>query len=898
VALAAGTRLGVYEIVALLGAGGMGEVYRATDTRLARQVAIKVLPEVLANDPPYMARFEREAQVLASLSHTNIATVYGIEGSALVMEMVEGPTLEERIAAGPLPLDDALAIARQIADGLEAAHERGIVHRDLKPANVKITAGGVVKLLDFGLAKAVEARSAASGPPAMSPTLSLAMTQAGLILGTASYMAPEQARGKPVDRRADIWAFGVVLNEMLTGRQLFGGETVTDTLAAVVTKNPDLDLLPAETPPHIRRLLERCLRKDPKTRLRDIGEARVLIDEPFAPEAAPATTAEKLRRHWIPWALAGVLGVGLAVAAGIAWRATRPAPPRPLMRLTVDVGQGTELATAGQAGHTFAITQDGTRMVIVIKGPSGAPLLGTRLLRQSQVTPLSGTEGAQTPFFSHDGQWIGFWADGRLKKVAVEGGAPMTLCESASLRGASWGDDGNIIAALSPTSALVRIPAGGGKPEPVTQIKTGERTHRWPQVLPGSKAVLFTAHGSSAAYDEANIDVVTLATGERKTVQRGGFSPRYLASGHLLYAHQSTLFAAPFDPVRLTMTGAPVPVVEDAAGNGSAGSFSAVSETGTLVYRTGLSNMTGWSVHWLEGKGAPTVLHSQPGTYLLPSFSPDGKRLALTIAGSQGEDIWVKDLERGTLSRLTFLAGRNREACWTPDGTGIVFRSTNPDKPGMYWIRSDGSGEAERLTESPAIPFPSSFSPDGKRLAFANTGSDGTPDIFTATFGGDPAHPRLGKPELFLGTRFVEIGARFSPDGRWIAYQSMESSRFEVYVRPFPGPGGRWQISTAGGEGPRWSRTGRELLFQAPDVTLMAVSYTVQGETFSAGQPRVWSQSRPLSGPGVMWDLAPDGKRVAIMLGSQENVGQKPVTQLTMLLGFFDEVRRRVGRAE
>jgi hypothetical protein len=636
--LQAGTRLGTYEVVEPLGAGGMGEVYRANDTKLGRQVAIKVLPSALAGDAQYMARFTREAQVLASLNHPNIAAIYGVEGGALVMELVEGVTLAERIAAGPLPIDEALPIARQIAEGLEAAHERGIMHRDLKPANIKITPQGLVKLLDFGLAKAAEESPAVPGSASMSPTLSLAMTQAGMILGTAAYMSPEQARGKPVDKRADIWAFGVVLYEMLVGRQLFGGgETITDTLASVVKETPDWNALPGNTPPHIRRTLERCLRKDPKTRLRDIGDVRILLDEPFE---APAATPR--RPSWLPWAIAGVLAAGLAVVA-IAWRPRQPAQ-KPLMRLNVELGADGALARVS-GGNTLALSPDGTRLAVTFRGTDGKVRLGTRLLHQSQVTPLSATDNASDPFFSPDGRWIGFFADRRLKKIAVEGGATVTLCDAVTGRGASWGDDGNIVAALSPTVGLLRVSSAGGAPMPLTKLNQGERTHRWPQVLPGSGAVLFTAHTGAGNYDDASIEVVSLKTGERKTVQRGGFSGRYLPSGHLVYVHENTLFGVRFDLGRLAVVGSPVPVLEDMNRAGGPGGDFAISQTGAFVYVTGTGGATqGWSIFWMDSAGKTQPLHATPGSYREPRFSPTANawlfRSKAARARTFGSRIW------------------------------------------------------------------------------------------------------------------------------------------------------------------------------------------------------------------------------------------------------------------
>jgi Tol biopolymer transport system component/predicted Ser/Thr protein kinase len=870
-----GRWIGTYEILSLLGAGGMGEVYRARDTKLKREVALKVLPEAFAGDPARMARFQREAELLASLNHPNIAQIYGVEDRALVMELVPGKTLK-----GPLPVETALDYAQQIADALEAAHDKGIAHRDLKPSNIMITPAGVVKVLDFGLA-------AQSHEHDEGETLTMPATRSGTILGTAAYMSPEQARGGPVDKRTDIWAFGAVLYEVLTGKQAFGGETASDTLASVLKDEPVWERVPQRA----QRLLRRCLEKDPKRRLRDIADAMELVGE------EPPGTA--LRHSKLPWAVAAA---AVLLAAAGWWYATRPAPLRPLVRLDAEIAAGVPLVSAD--GNPLALSPDGTRLAFTLRGPDGKVRLHSRLLQQNQFVPLNGTENAFSPFFSPDGEWIGFFADGKLKKISVEGGAAVTLCDAPIPDGGSWGDDGNIVMALNIAGrldqVLSRVPSSAGTPVPVTRLKPGEVIHRWPQVLPGSQAVLFTAHTQIGNYDEANIDVVSLKTGVRKTVQRGGFFARYLATsnrgGHLLYLHQSTLFAVPFDPVRLALAGVPVPILEDVSNSpGSGGDFAfggVPSGPGTFVYLAGKATRVGWRISWLDSAGKTQPLHAPMGRYLTLRFSPDGKRLAFATQSSSGEDIWVTDLDTDTPSRLSFLDGNNRWPVWTPDGKNIVFQSTNSASPGLYWIRSDGSGEAQRLTDGKLNEFPGSFSPDGKRLVLSQTSSRGTQDIFTAPIEGDAVHPRLGKPELFLATPFIKWYPRFSPDGRWLAYTSNEPGTFEVYVRPFPGPGGRWQISKGGGFNPQWSRDGRELLFGNLDQRVMAVGYSAKGDSFVAGKPRVWSEARLLNLGGIfLYDLAPDGKRLAAVLA--EAGGEKPPTHLTFLLNFFDELRRR-----
>ncbi len=898
-ALKAGDQLGHYEVLSLVGTGGMGEVYRARDMQLKRDVALKVLPSVFASDPDRLARFQREAELLASLDHPNIGQIYGIAQAgrdwALVLALIEGPTLADHIAKGPLAVDDVIAYAKQIVAAMEYAHEQGVIHRDLKPANIKVTPEGVVKVLDFGLAKALDQRAAAASlTPENSPTLTMGATQAGVIMGTAAYMSPEQAVGKGADRRADIFSFGVVLFEMLSGTRAFKGESAGETLAAVVKDVPDWTALPAGTPVHLRVLLERMLHKDRRQRLQAIGEARIALETPDRSEPAAATVPAQSRHGWV---VAGVLAVGLAAASWIAYNATRPAPLRPLIRLNAEIAAETPLArTAG--GNMLALSPDGARLALTLRAADGKVRLHTRLLHQSQVTPLTGTDGAAFPFFSPDGEWIGFFADGKLKKIAVEGGAAVTLCDAPSTRGGSWGDDGNIIAALEEATVLSRVPSAGGTPVPVTKLASGEVTHRWPQVLPGSQAVLFTAATHRNNYEEATIEVISLQTGERKTVARGGFSPRYLpaltGAGHLIYLDQSTLFAAPFDAGRLATVGAAVPILEDVSTNANAGGDFAFAQNGTFAYLSGKASTAGYPISWVGSVGNSTQpLHAPPGVYFAPRFSPDGKRLAFSILSGKGSDIWVKDLDRDTPSRLSFLPGTNGLPVWTPDGKNIVFRSQNPAAPGLYGIRSDGSGEAKRLTEGKASEYPYSFSPDGKRLAIHHTGNGGSPDIFTVGVEADSG-VRLGKAELFLGTPFIEVFPMFSPDGRWLAYVSNESGTYEVYVRPFPGPGGRWQISTGGGLYPVWSRDGRELLFSTFEQVVMAVGYTAKGETFAAGKPRVWTETRlrGMSTPGYAYDLAPDGKRLAAFVAGERNA-EKPPTHLTFLLHFSDELRRR-----
>jgi Tol biopolymer transport system component/predicted Ser/Thr protein kinase len=878
--LVEGHKLGPYEILALIGVGGMGEVYRARDTRLNRDVAIKVSKE------QFTERFAREARAIAALNHPHICTLYDIGPNYLVMEYVEGAALK-----GPLSLDHALPIIHQLIDGIEAAHEKNIVHRDLKPANIRITPDGVVKILDFGLAKATQDTDQSRDPEGEgaenSPTLTIGATKAGAILGTAAYMSPEQAKGKTADRRSDIWSFGVVVYELLTGKRPFNGETVVETLGEVLHKEPDW------TPPpeRLRRLIQRCLQKDRKNRLGAIADARWMMEE----EAEPAQATPAGSRGGLGWITAAVLALA---ALALAFVHFRQAPaPQPLTRFSVDLGPE---AVAG-VRVTAAISPDGRRLAFVARGAGGKEQLATRLLDQANPTLLPGTDDAGDPFFSPDSQWIGFFAEGKMKKISVQGGASVTLCDVPSDRGASWGEDGNIVVTLDSAAGigLSRVAAAGGTPRALTKPEEkGDIVHRWPQILPGGQAVLFTGSGVNGDFENAGIEVLLLKTGQWKTVQKGGYFGRFLATssgaGHLVYVHQGTLFAVPFDPARLEALGAPVPVLEDIAAdpNTAAGQFD-VSPTGTFVYLSGKSATASGPIAWLDSAGKTEPLLAAPGAYLAPRLSPDGKRLAVTV---NAKDIQVYDWQRDSVTRLTF-TGQNSFPVWSPDGRHIVFQSSSSAGNFLQWIRSDGAGEAQQLLESKNDLRPYSFSPDGKRLAFSGN-TPGGQDLWTLSLDlSDPEHPKPGKPEIFLRTVHTEYEPAFSPDGRWIAYRSFESGAGDdVYVRPFPGPGGKWPISAGGGRHPIWSRNGRELFYKGAGDRIMVAAYTSKGDSFAADKPHPWSNVQILD-PNANFsslDLAPDGKRFAVLPRPEGTGGLRGSVHVTVLLNFFDELRRKV----
>ncbi len=866
--------LGHFQVIAELGRGAMGAVYRARDLRLNRDVALKFLSPEFTSDEERTVRFEREATLLASLNHPNIATVHGVENGAIVMEVVEGPTLAERIDRGRLPLREALEVAKQIAEALAYAHARGVVHRDLKPANVKIVPDGRVKILDFGLAKALRSEDCSDSVPAASASASV--TVPGFMVGTAAYMAPEQIRGNPVDQRADVWAFGVVLYEMLAARRPFDGDTVSDTLAKALTAEPDL----TRVPPPVHRLLRACLEKEPHDRLHSIADYRLLLDDAPHPSR---------RRSVAPWvAVAGLLA---AAAAFMWWRGVPAANPS-FTQFDVDLGG----AALPGPNTTIAISPDGSRIVFAASGAGGTPQLAVRLLGQPAPTLLAGTDRGADPFFSPDGRWIGFFADRKLKKIPVDGGTVITVCDAAVPRGAAWGADGHII--LMPVAGafgLSRVPATGGTPQVLTRpSERGEVTHRWPQILPDGDTVLFTASAAvGISYDDATIDALSLKTGEWKVVQRGGYFGRYVPGGYLVYVHQGTLLGVKFDLRRLEVTGTPVPLLEDVGGNAGtgAGQFD-IAGNGTFVYRKSGASAVTWPLLWLEENGTTRPLLQTRGSYLAPRFSPDGKRLALTVGLT---DIRIYDWERDTMRRVGFTNQRNAFPVWAPDGRHIVFESQALGGSLLYWIRADGAAEPQLLLRSKSDIRPYSFSPDGRYLAFSEQDADAGFSVGTLPLDlTDPERPRPGTPEPFVRTRFASEPA-FSPDGRWIAYASNESGAREVYVQPFPGHGsasGKWQVSSGGGRSPIWSTNGRELFYENDEDRIMAVDYSATGDSFAGEKPRVWSRTQLYHPNAAFWNLAlaPDGKRFAIVPRS-ETGGE--TLHITFLLNFFDEVRRR-----
>ncbi len=899
-----GHSLSHYTITSKLGEGGMGEVYAADDSHLGRAVAIKLLPEAFISDPERLARFEREARLLAALDHPNIAGIYGLEQDNgtrfLVMQLVDGETLAERIDRGAVPLPEALRIARGIAEALEAAHAKGIIHRDLKPANVKVDGKGQVRVLDFGLAKALEGEPGDDDShPALtrSPTLTAQMTGVGALLGTAAYMSPEQARGEAADRRADLWALGVVLWEMLTGSRLFPGKTVTDTLAGVLRDQPPWESLPPEVPASVRRLLRRCLERDPQTRLADAATARLELDDALAGRdqgrdayQEPAAALPRWRSV-LPWAAAGAALVALAVTL-IAARPTADAPTRPV-RLDAAIS---ETPLWVNLGSSVVLSPDGSRLAFVTDDSAGLRSLSLRSL--DQLTPMTIATGPTGrtpyhPFFSPDGTWLGFVTPTELKKVPVTGGTPITLCSVDRSRGATWAGNDTIVFSPSGSSPLMRVPASGGAPQPLTALDEdkGEFSHRWPHVVPGGRAVIFTigARGINSA-DEATIALVSLETGERKDLYTGGYYAQVTPNGYLVFIRDATLFAIPFDLDALEITGSPAPVVQGITTEpGPGGAQYGFADNGTLVYVSGEVEVPQYPVVWVDRKGGVSKLWEAEASYASPAMAPDGKRLALSVLRDNNWDVWVYDLEREVSTRLTFHDGYDADQIWSRDGAYIYFTSDREGVAAPYRKRADGSGDAERLTDSEIEFYPLSASPDGTVL-IGETNNDGI-DITVLRL------DQPGDPEPFVATPFSDRDPAFSPDGRWVAYSSDESGIAEVYVRPFPAAGGRWQVSDGGGRFPTWSAGGRELFYRTDEGVMVAAVETA-GDTFRVGKAKHLFDGSFRGGMyGITvfgyifrdFDVAPDGNRF-VMFPDDENRAAK--THVTVVFNWLDELER------
>jgi serine/threonine-protein kinase len=873
-ALAPGGRIEHYVIIEVLGHGGMGEVYRARDTRLERDVAIKVLPARFLGDPARIARLRREARVLASLSHPGIGAIYGLaqEGDqeALVLEYVEGPTLAERLNAGPMPFDEVVVIGRNLAEAVEAAHARRIFHRDLKPANIKVAPDGSVKILDFGLAKAL-----APDPAAPSPDLTAQAPH--VLLGTAAYMSPEQVRGQDADERADIWAFGCVLFEMLTGTRAFAAQTIPETLARVIEREPAFGLLPIDTPASIRRLLRRTLEKDPRRRLGYIGDALLEFDEAATPALdLPAQKGST-------WRLAALATITLVVGAGLATMFLRPGtPPRPpASRFVIPLAAGDAPVTGFQPA--VALSPNG-RTIVYRARRNGVVQLFRRDLDNLDGRPIPGTELSTGPFFSPDGRWLAFDNNGVLKRLSLAGGAPVAICPAPGNATATWVGDDTIVFATNTGRVLQRVSASGGTPVPVTTLdrERGDTLHLLPQALPDGKSVLFTITSGSAR----RIAVVRLDTNQTQVIAEGTHA-RYLATGHLIFWREGSMWAAPFDLDRLTLSAPPIPLLDGVENTDGTVFHFAVAEDGSLVYLpTAAADPV--QLVWIDRTGKETPAGLEPRQYTRFSLSPDGSRVAAAIEERGNTDIWIGHLARGTLSRLTFDATIETAPRWTPDGRSVVFRSERQG-PGIFIRDAQAAGGIERLTETQGpIHSPAGWTPDGRTLLFALFRSFGNQAIAAVT-------PPDRTVRVLLDGDFAQVDAQVSQDGRWLVYQSNESGRPEIYVRPYPDIAEtRWQVSLGGGTSPRWSRDGRRLFFLGASG-VMSVTISPTSRAFTHDSPRLLVQRQTSARVGLDFDVSSDGQRFLFV--TESSADRKPA-HFVLIQQWAAELRERLAQAD
>ena len=900
VSIAPGDRFGGFEVIAFIGAGGMGSVYQARDPMLQRDVAIKVLPESLADDPERLARFTREAQTLASISHPNIAGVYGLEDAggvrALVMELAPGEDLSQRIARGPIAVDEALPLALQIAEAVEAAHRHGVIHRDLKPANIKVSAQGGVKVLDFGLAKALEAPGS-SADLAQSPTITTpAMTRAGVVLGTAAYMSPEQARGKPLDRRTDVWAFGCVLFEMLTARRAFRGDDVTETMAAIIRAEPDWTMLPTNTPPAVRRLLTRCLQKNVRDRLPDIGAARLdLIDAKaeLSSPASPRSFAERGpqgRAHVWRWAAVALVGAALGAWAAVTIIERESAAPPRVVRFAFPASPSVAPRGAGTGRHVLALSPRGTHLVYW----ANERLYVRRLDRVGEDLPLRGTEGAREPLVSPDGQWVAFAVGGQLKRVSMEGGASTTIGPASGIWGGNWDADGMIRFGRGP-DGIWALPEAGGSATQLVKVDAGELAHG-PQLLPGGEWLLFTLRPATGdSWDAAQIVAQSIRSGERRVLLDRGRDARYLRTGHLVYGLDGTLLAAPFDAGSLRVTGAPVPLIEgvlDGDVRSGAMHFS-VSDDGSLVYLSGRSGSDS-TLTWVTRDGRQQPLRAPLHIYGGPRVSADGTRAAVDVQRGEDFDVMVYDFARNLLTPLASTPAREQFPAWTRDSRRIVFYA-DAGGGGLFWKAADGTGPTERLTETSHLQLPSSWSVDGRALLFnqtvsvpfANIRRTDPSDVFTLSLDSRPTVRPI------LQTPVRELQPILSPDGKWMAYVAAESNRPDVYVRPFPNvEDGRWQVSVDGGTSPLWSPDGKWLYYASGRKAIGVPVETTP--TFRPGTPAELFDMPPIYSSALasgwrLWDMAPDGQRFLMVVP-----GGDGETQIVVVLNWSEELKRLV----
>jgi len=890
-----GTRVGPYEIVSPLGAGGMGEVHRARDSRLGRDVAVKVLPEAVAQEPERLQRFEQEARAAGALNHPNLLTVFdtGVQDGApyVVFELLEGQTLRQALGPGPLPPRKALDCALQAARGLSAAHEKGIVHRDLKPENLFLARGGHVKILDFGLAKLHPARDSDAGSG--DDSTASAITGDGAVLGTTGYMSPEQVRGQAADARSDVFSFGSVFYEMLSGRRAFDGPTAADRMTAILKEDPPpLDGTGSGVAPGAERLIRRCLEKRPEDRFRSAHDLVLVLEAVAAgsePVAAPGATARpwsRARRSLVP----AIAVAGVALASGLTgWQAARRTDPRPVpVRFAFDVERGgvfsSENATPSRAPGLVALCPDGS--CVVYRGSrDGLGLLFWRPFDRLTSTPLPGTERGHGPFFSPDGQWLAFFADDRLKKIEIDRPAVQVVCPAPQGGSGSWGGDGTILFAPAQGGPIFRVSASGGEPQALTRLDrgAGETSHRWPVALPDGRTLLYESVDSSA---HSRIVVESLAGGRRETLVDGGRCPRLASNGHLLFVGGNALRTAPLDSRTGRLTGRPVDGIGQTFGaTTGVGKFD-VADNGTLAWLTILdADKTQHRLWRVDRSGRAAPLSDLRRAFSYPRLSPDGRKLAVTILEQGVSFVSVYDLERRSLTRLT-REGDSAAAIWTPDGRRLTYHSNRGGEWNLYAEPADGSGPVERLTTSPLEQYPVSWSPDGRTLSFEEADLVTGPDIRMLSLDEKPT------TRPFLDGPYGEWDGLFSPDGRLVAYTSIESGRLEVYVRPYPGPGGKQQVSTEGGNSPVWARSGREL-FYLDGEKMMAVSVRAGPEPVVGRPVLLFAGGYDYVGQVANFDVTPDGDAFVMVRGDE---GRNPWMQLNVMVNWFEELERRGRR--
>jgi serine/threonine protein kinase len=900
VGLASGTKLGPYEIQGPLGAGGMGEVYRARDTRLGRDVAIKVLPAHLSSNPDLRQRMEREAKAISSLNHPHICTLHDVGSQDgvdfLVMELLEGETLADRLQRGALPLDEALKIGVQIADALDKAHARGFVHRDLKPANIMLTKNGP-KLMDFGLAKPAPGLSSASGAGSLTPstpTMSMAalsgsaspLTQKGTFVGTFQYMAPEVLQGAEADARSDIFSFGCVIYEMLAGRRAFEGKSQFSVLGAILDKEPDrISQARPSSPPRLDETVCRCLAKNPDQRYGCMHDVRIQLEDlaEAGPQAAQAEPAKRASSP-LPWLVAGIaVLVALIVGAAYTFQAPKAAP---VVRSSILPPTGTSFVTMLPSSGPPVLSPDGTRLAFTARDEKSKTLLYVRSLTSLTAQALPGTEDASYPFWSPDSREVGFFVPGKLKRVSSSGGPSQNVCDAVNGRGGAWGQD-VIVFTPSATQGLFRVSAAGGTPEPASKLdlSRAENSHRWPSFLPDGKHFLFWARSSHGS-QESQLFVGEVGSPQAKALVKSESMGVY-ASGYLLFMRDQSLMALPFDPQRIELSGEPAPIAEHVAENGAtARPLFTASQTGTLLYQSGETS-GGWNLLWFDRDGKRTGSIAQVDRYLFPALSPDGNRLAVMIfSGAQGiGDIWIFDLARGTSTRLTFGGASHVNPVWTPDGKTVFYGSTAKGPPHIFAKAADGSGPERIVLESPdTVELPQSFSPDGRFLVYGRhmSKTESGSHLWVLPLSGD------GKPFPIVQDAFDENSPAVSPDGKWMVYQSNESGRREIYVTAFPAGGAKWQVSTNGGTSAKWRRDGKELFFLDPTDKIVAVDVNASGNAVRLGTPHDLFQTVGLQREYGPFAVTADGKRFLLNSGNLKE-GSDP---FTLVLNWPAELKK------